>query len=143
MKNWYWATLLFAVGYSGGTIMGFATYYVGVTVMWVSLILVMPPLFAYLCGVYLTKARCTTQNSKTQMLRLVFYWILLALGLDALTYILVIPALFHANPNWNFFVDQSPWIWISYATLLVSGFAGRHFHDRHLARLPKSGLGVA
>lgn len=68
------------------------------------------------------------------MLRLIFYWIALSFAFDALTYIIVVPAVFHANPNWTFFVDQSPWIWISYGVLFASGYAGEYLHGRHRSR---------
>lgn len=143
MKSWLWASRLFAVGYLIGTAVGFATYAIGIVVMWLSLFVAMPPLFAYLCRLYLTRVRCVPECSRSETWRLVAYWILLSFGLDALTYIVALPAALHAKPNWTFFMDQSPWIWISYASLIVSGQAGRRLHDRHLKQPSHTGLKVA
>lgn len=134
MKSWYWASVLFLAGYVVGTVVGFATYYIDPVVMWVSIFVAMPLLFAYLCREYLARVRCPLAGARADMLRLILYWMALSFTLDALTYIVFVPALFHANQNWTFFIDQSPWIWISYGVLFASGYAGEYWHRRHSSR---------
>lgn len=130
MRSWYWAFILFLVGYAVGTVVGFATYYIDPVVMWISIFVAMPLLFAYLCREYLAKVKCTQVDARAEMLRLILYWIALSFAFDALTYIVIVPALFHAKPNWTFFIDQSPWIWISYGILFASGYSGEYWYSR-------------
>jgi hypothetical protein len=65
-----------------------------------------------------------------ELLVLIVIWIALSFSFDAITYVLVAPALSHASAHWTFFVDQSPWIWLSYTVLIISGYAGRWLYLR-------------
>ncbi len=44
-------------------------------------------------------------------------------------YIFLIPYLARSPRNWSFFMDQSPWIWLCYAVLLLSGLAAHWHHS--------------
>ena len=92
----------------------------------------MPIVNALLMYWYLVRMRISRQASLTEVLYLVLAWIALSFGLDAATYIFIIPALNHTASNWAFFRDQSPWIWLSYAVLLVSAYIGHRLNLRRL-----------
>ncbi len=116
----------FAAMYLIATIIGFATYLlISPVAMWISVFTFMPVVSAWLIYRYLHKMRFTPKASLAECVNLLLVWIGLSYGLDALTYILIIPAFKHTPPNWTFFQDQSPWIWLSYAVLLLSGYLGR------------------
>ncbi len=123
----------FAIMYAIATILGFATYvFISPTAMWVSVFTLMPAISAWLIYRYLRRMRFTYEASMAESAKLVGAWICLSFALDALSYIAVIPSLMHTSPNWTFFRDQSPWIWLSYAVLLLSGYTGRRAYLRSL-----------
>jgi hypothetical protein len=112
--------------YFVATIVGFATYLLlSPTAMWISVFTLMPVVSAVLMYGYLRKMQFDRKASLAESWRLLLVWIGLSFSLDALTYILIIPSVNHTTPNWTFFRDQSPWIWLSYAVLLISMYAGR------------------
>jgi hypothetical protein len=92
----------------------------------------MPVVSALLMYWYLVKMRISSEDSLVETCYLVLAWVLLSFCLDAVTYIFIIPKVSHAASNWTFFRDQSPWIWLSYAVLLVSAYAGHFLHVRRL-----------
>ena len=132
LRRWVWATWLLAVGYVVGTAAGFATFHIGVVTMWLTILLLMPLLFAALALVWLRKLRVPAKRGGREMAGLIAYWVLMSFLLDALTYIFTLPHFMHTVPNRHFFVDQSPWIWLSYATLCTSGAAAVALHKRSL-----------
>jgi hypothetical protein len=81
---------------------------------------------------YLVKMRISRQSSLAEVFILVLAWIALSFGMDAIAYIFIIPSVSHTAPNWTFFRDQSPWIWLSYGVLLVSAYIGHRLHLRRL-----------
>ena len=121
LRRWGWATGLLAIGYAIGTAAGFATFYIGIVTMWLTIMLLMPILFAALAVAYLRRLRCPPGRAGVEMAGLIGYWVVLSFLLDALTYVFTLPHVLHIPPNWGFFEDQSPWIWLSYASLCVSG----------------------
>jgi len=123
LKSIFWATTFFLGGYLIATVVGFATYFISEVVMWLSIFIAMPVVFCILAYSYLTKARCRAAEARAEMVRLISFWIGLSFALDAITYIGIVPMASGMNPNWHFFLDQSPWIWISYLVLIASGFA--------------------
>ncbi len=139
MKSWFWATVLFLLGYLIATAVGFTLYYVNETTMWIATLTIMPAIFAYLVYWYLRHVQCLQADSLSQTGYLVGYWIILSFLLDACVYILVVPAAFGAPANWRFFVDQSPWIWLNYLVLIGAGMAGRWTYRWHSRRNSRAG----
>jgi hypothetical protein len=133
MLKGFWIVATFAAMYLIATIVGFATYLlISPAAMWICIFTLMPVVSALLMYWYLVKMRISRQASLKETFYLVLAWIGLSFGLDAATYIFIIPAVNHIDPNWTFFQDQSPWIWLSYAVLLVSAYVGRALHLRRL-----------
>ena len=134
MRRLGWATALMLAGYAVATVVGFATYAIGVVTMWLAILLLMPVLFAWLATIYLRKLDCSGERAGREAAGLVACWIAMSFVFDAITYIVTVPAIRHVPPNWRFFVDQSPWIWLSYATLVGSGLVAVAWHRRALRR---------
>lgn len=112
--------------YVVATILGFATYLlINPLAMWIAVFAVMPVVAALLIYWYLIQIHCLPARSANEMMILVSAWIVLSFLLDALTYIFLVPAFADQPRNWTFYADQSPWIWLSYAVLILSGIAGR------------------
>jgi hypothetical protein len=126
-----WIVGTFAAMYLVATIVGFATYLlISPVAMWICVFTLMPIVSALLMYWYLVKMRISRQSSLIETSYLVAGWIALSFGLDAATYIFIIPAVSHTAPNWTFFRDQSPWIWLSYAILLVSAYISHTLYLR-------------
>ena len=133
MVKCVWIVATFAAMYFVATIAGFATYLlISPVAMWICVFTLMQVVSALLMYWYLVKMRISRQASLIETFYLVLAWIGLSFGLDAVTSIFIIPAVSHAAPNWTFFRDQSPWIWLSYAVLLVCAYAGHRLHLRRL-----------
>jgi hypothetical protein len=121
----------FLAMYLVATIMGFATYLLLTPlVMWISVFTIMPVVSALLIYMYLRKLKISQEASLRESLSVAETWILLSFGMDSVVYIAVIPFFSHVAPNWTFFRDQSPWIWLSYIVLLLSAFAARNLYRR-------------
>ena len=134
MKSIGLALRLFGLGYLIATVVGFATYYIHIVVMWVALFTLMPVVFGYLFYTYLYRTRCERSRAFAETNRLVVLWIVLSFLLDVVVYVALVPLIFGDPPNWKFFLDQSPWIWLNYLTLLVLGHISRFFYLNRLAR---------
>lgn len=114
------------------TSVGFATYLlISQRAMWISVFTLMPVVSAVLIYAYLHKMHFPRNRSLRETVHLVLLWISLSFVFDAAIYILIVPPASHTAPNWRFFQDQSPWIWLSYAVLLVSAFVGRWMYLRN------------
>jgi hypothetical protein len=134
MKSTSLAFKLFGLGYLIATIVGFSTYYIHVTVMWIAIFTLMPVVFGYLFYTYLRRTECERSRSFTEANLLILFWIVLSFLVDALVYVVVVP-LVSGNPsNWTFFMDQSPWIWLNYLTLIVLGHISRFFYLKRLGK---------
>lgn len=120
--KWSPATYLFFIGYVIATAVGFVLYLIGPLTMWVGMFTIMPVVFAYLA--YRYHKRYAVTSTPVEIIKLSAYWILLSFVLDALIYIAILPVASGAKPNWTFFVDQSPWIWLAYASLTFIVAAG-------------------
>jgi hypothetical protein len=126
-----WNLAAFLIMYLIATCVGFATYQLlGPLAMWIAVFVVMPVIAALLICWFLTKIKCSPDRTLEEMLVLIVIWVALSFSFDAITYVLVVPALSHNSANWTFFWDQSPWIWLSYAVLIISGYAGRWLYLR-------------
>ena len=131
MRRIYWTLATFAAMYIVATIVGLITYVlISPLAMWLSVFTLMPIVSALLIYGYLQKMHFSCADSLQESLRLCLFWIGLSFTFDALTYIVIIPAIRHTASNWTFFRDQSPWIWLSYAVLIVSSLAGRFLYLR-------------
>ena len=112
--------------YITATFLGFVMYLlISPTAMWIGVFTLMPVISAWIIYRYLRKMNFRPEISIAESAKLLLVWICLSFAFDALGYIVVIPAIMHTSPNWTFFKDQSPWIWLCYAVLLFSGYAGR------------------
>lgn len=117
---------MFLVMYVVATLLGFAAYvWLSPRAMWVCVFTVMPVLSALLIYGYLMGMKISRARSLQECVVVAGVWMALSFGLDAVTYILIVPRVSHAAPNWMFFRDQSPWIWMSYLVLLLSAFAAQ------------------
>jgi hypothetical protein len=126
-----WIVGTFLAMYIIATILGFATYLLlSPLAMWISVFTVMPVLSALLIYVYLRTMKVSKEASLRESLAITLVWIVLSFGLDAVVYIVVIPFFSHVASNWTFFQDQSPWIWLSYVVLLLSGLVARQAYGR-------------
>jgi hypothetical protein len=128
-----WPVTLFLCGYLIATVVGFATFFISETLMWVSIFTAMPVVFGLLAYVYLVRIGCGVSDARKRMVGLILFWIALSFALDALTYIGIIPAVSGGHANWRFFIDQSPWIWLSYMALIASGVAAVFVFERRRA----------
>jgi len=126
-----WNLGAFLIMYLIATCVGFASYLqLGPVAMWICVFTIMPVIAALLTCWFLVKIKCPPDRTLREILGLVVIWIVLSFSLDAITYVLTVPSLSHASANWTFFVDQSPWIWLSYAVLFISGYTGRWLYLR-------------
>lgn len=132
MKNIGLAVKLFGLGYLIATVVGFSTFYIHVTVMWVAIFTLMPVVFGYLFYTYLRRSGCERSRSLRETNLLVLLWIILSFLVDALVYIVVVPLVSGQPSNWTFFMDQSPWIWLNYLTIVVLGHVSRFFFLKSL-----------
>jgi hypothetical protein len=132
MKNIKLAFTLFGLGYLIATIVGFSTYYIHITVMWIATMTLMPVVFGYLFYIYLRRIKCTRSESIKQTNYLILFWIIFSFLLDALVFIIVVPIIFGNPSNWTFFLDQSPWIWLNYFAIIILGYISRFFYLRSL-----------
>ena len=125
MKNLKMAIKLFLIGYLVATTVGFATYYINIDLMWITIFTLMPVVFGYLFYQYLKRSKCEVSEILKETNRLILLWIVLSFLLDALVYIIIVPVLYRHKPNWTFFIDQSPWRWLNYMTIFVLGHISR------------------
>jgi len=135
MKSIKLAFTLFGLGYLIATIVGFSTYYIHITLMWIAIFTLMPVVFGYLFYVYLRRTKCDRSQSLRQTNYLIIFWIILSFLLDAVVYIVVVPIIFGNPSNWTFFIDQSPWIWLNYLTIIVLGHISRFCYLKYLKNI--------
>ena len=132
MKSIKTAVLYFLYAYLLGTVVGFITFYINVTIMWISLFTLMPVIFGYYFYRYLKITGCEISKTLHETFALILFWIIASFILDAVVYIIIIPLLFGYKSNWTFFIDQSPWIWLNYFSLFIIGIRARYFFLRSL-----------
>jgi len=115
----------FGLAYLIGTVVGFITFYINIIVMWIALFTIMPVVFGYFFFLYLKSTESDSKKAFQETNKLILLWIILSFLLDGIVYIIVIPLFFGAEPNWTFYLDQSPWIWLNYLTLVIIGHVSR------------------
>lgn len=134
MKNIRLSLKLFFTGYLIATIVGFTTYYISIYLMWISLFTLMPVIFGYLFYSYLKEEKCKVSETLKETNRLVALWIILSFLLDAIVYVIIVPLIFGLKSNLTFFIDQSPWIWLNYMTMIILGHMSRLIYNRILKK---------
>jgi hypothetical protein len=135
MKSIKLAFALFGLGYLIATIVGFSTYYIHITVMWIAIFTLMPVVFGYLFYAYLRRTKCNKSESLRQTNYLILFWIILSFLLDAAIYIIAVPLIYGYQSNWTFFIDQSPWIWLNYLIIIVLGHISRFCYLKSLKNI--------
>src|SRR5579864_2250004 len=89
-----WNLTAFLIMYLIATCLGFATYQLlGAVAMWIAVFIVMPVIAALLICWFLMKIKCSPDRTLGEMLVLIMIWIALSFSFDAITYVLVVPAL--------------------------------------------------
>jgi len=134
MKNPVSAFGYFVLAYGIATVVGFLTYGISETLMWIVMFTLMPLVFGCFFYLYLKKCRCPESALFRETNVLIGAWIAASFLLDGLVYIVVIPAISGRRPNWTFFIDQSPWIWLNYGTIAVLGHVSRWAVKRRLKK---------
>lgn len=132
MKNFKLALLYFCLAYLIGTIVGFMTFYIHISAMWVAMFTIMPIVFGYFFYRYLKKTECKISESVKETNVLILVWILASFLLDAIVYIIIVPIIYDYKSNWTFFADQSPWIWLNYIALVIIGYFARFYFLRSM-----------
>ncbi|HYX05779.1 MAG TPA: hypothetical protein VE912_03520 [Bacteroidales bacterium] len=129
------ALTYFLIAYLIGTLVGFITFLIHETVMWISLFTIMPIVFGYFFYRYLKNTRCNQDETLKETNNLIVFWIITSFILDAIVYIVFIPLISGTPSNWTFFIDQSPWIWLNYATIIILGYISRFIYNTHIKRI--------
>ena len=125
MINIKLALKYFVLAYLIGTIVGFITFYIHETLMWISMFTIMPVVFGYFFYLYLKNAHCNAPTLFRETNILILFWIIASFLLDGFVYIVIVPLIFGNKSNWIFFIDQSPWIWLNYCTIILLGHISR------------------
>ncbi len=126
-----WNIAAFLLMYLIATVLGFATYiFVNSLTMIICVFTIMPVVSTFLIYWYLCKISVDEKRLRRDVFILIFVWITLSFGFDAVTYILIVPTILNMPPHWSFFVEQSPWIWISYLALIVSSLAAKWLYSK-------------
>ena len=131
MQKFLLALKYFSIAYLIGTAVGFLTYYINIILMWISLFTIMPALFGYFFYIYLKNIDNKSSSLAKETNLIIILWILLSFILDGLVYIAIVPLFFGYKANWTFFIDQSPWIWLNYATLILIGHISRYIYKNN------------
>jgi hypothetical protein len=134
MKSPKLAFTLFLLAYLIATVVGFSTYYIHVAVMWITLFTLMPVVFGYLFYSYLRMTRCERSRSLRETNLLILFWIALSFLADGQVYVVGVPVILGNPSNWTFFLDQSPWIWLNYLTMVILGHISRSVYVRRRTR---------
>jgi hypothetical protein len=125
MKKITVSLLLCLAAYLIANIIGFATYYVHVSLMWIAMFTVNPVVFGFFFYGCLKRTRCTPQDAFATTNWIVWQWIAFCFLLDAGVYMWLVPDCSHQQPNLTFFIDQSPWIWLNYVSLFIPAHISR------------------
>lgn len=105
---------------------------INISLMWVLIFTLMPVIFGFLFYYYLKKTKCEISETLKETNRLIILWIILSFLLDAIVYIIVIPIIYGNKSNWTFFIDQTPWIWLNYMTIILLGHISRFIYVKNL-----------
>ena len=131
MKSYKLASQYFIYAYLIATIVGFISYHISTIFMWIVLFTLMPLVFGYVFYLYLKKTGCKITEITKETNSLIIFWIIVSFFMDGIAYIFIIPIIFGYKSNWTFFIDQTPWIWLNYLTLVLIGYTSRYFFIRN------------
>ena len=131
MKSYKLASQYFIYAYLIATIVGFISYHISTIFMWIVLFTLMPLVFGYVFYLYLKKTGCKITEITKETNSLIILWIIVSFFMDGIAYIFIIPIIFGYKSNWTFFIDQTPWIWLNYLTLVLIGYTSRYFFIRN------------
>ena len=131
MKSYKLASQYFIYAYLIATIVGFISYNISIIFMWIILFTLMPLVFGYVFYLYLKKTECKITEVTKETNSLIIFWIIVSFFTDGIAYIFIIPIIFGYKSNWTFFIDQTPWIWLNYLTLVLIGYTSRYFFIRN------------
>jgi hypothetical protein len=138
MKSWRRAIATFGIGYAIATAVGWATFAKPI-LMWVLTFTLMPLVFAVLAYSYFRGSKPNADEAAGEAIKLTLFWVVISFVMDALVFIVIIPRAFGAQANWTFFIDQSPWIWLCYATLVPIVFSGLYAYRKRWLQLAPAG----
>ena len=134
MKSYKLASQYFIYAYLIATIVGFISYHISTIFMWIVLFTLMPLVFGYVFYLYLKKSECKITEITKETNSLIIFWIIVSFFMDGIAYIFIIPIIFGYKSNWTFFIDQTPWIWLNYLTLVLIGYTSRYFFIRNTTK---------
>ena len=138
MKSWSRAIATFGIGYVIAIAVGWFTF-TKPALMWALTFTLMPLVFAVLANWYFRGTKPSAEEAATEAVKLTLFWVVISFVMDALVFIAVIPLAFGAKANWTFFIDQSPWIWLCYATMIPIAFSGLYAYRKHWFQLVPAG----
>jgi hypothetical protein len=125
MKKFAVSLQLCLAAYLIANFIGFAAYYVHVSLMWTVMFTVNPVVFGFFFYACLKRTGYTRRDAFSTTNLIVWQWIAFCFLLDAGVYMWMVPVCTHHKPNLTFFIDQSPWIWLNYAALFIPGHVSR------------------
>jgi hypothetical protein len=96
----------------------------GQSAMWVNLTTLVAVVGGILVYLNLRQARIDVARSVSFTVALVLSWAGLTLVSDGLIGVVIVPSISNLPPNWGFFQQQSPWIWLYCAALPLAGLGG-------------------
>jgi hypothetical protein len=128
MKSIKLALLYFLLAYIIGSVVSLASYLINVTLMWTTIITLIPAIFGCFFYLYLKNTKCNPEKSLKGTNLLIALWIIVSLLLDGLVYIVIVPLIYGYNPRWIFFTDHSPLGFLNYVMLAVAGYIARFFY---------------
>jgi len=96
----------------------------GQPAMWVNLMTLVAVVGGILTYINLRQARIGAAGSVSFTATLVLSWIAMTVICDALIGVVLVPSIANLPFNWGFFHQQSPWIWLYCAVLLLAGLGG-------------------
>ena len=134
MKSYKLASQYFIYAYLIATIVGFISYHISTIFMWIVLFTLMPLVFGYVFYLYLKKTGCKITEITKETNSLIILWIIVSFFMDGIAYIFIIPIIFGYKSNWTFFIDQTPWIWLNYLTLVLIGYTSRYFFIKNTTK---------
>jgi hypothetical protein len=98
--------------------------FLGKSAMWMNSITLAAVVGGIQVYMILRQARIDAAGSISFTSALVLSWACMTIVSDALIGIVLVPSMHRLPPNWGFFQQQSPWIWLYCAVLPLAGLGG-------------------
>jgi hypothetical protein len=134
MKSIKLALIYFFLAYIISSILGFATYYINMTMTQIVMFTIIPIIFGYFFYLYLKKTKCDLTNSLKETNLLIVFWVIASLLFDGIVYILILPLSFGYDISWVFFTESSLWFYLSYGLIIIVGYISRYVYIRKLKK---------